>query len=868
MDDTLVMLLVQYSVGITVGFIIALISRRRCVKKIEELEKRCKEYDQYYAAKAQYDQQYAQQYPQQYAQPVYQAGTYQQAYQPQPQYVQPQYVQPQYAYAQPAPQVQPAPVKEPEPKAKPKISVIGIAFAVGVLLLIISATVFITASWHTTSAGAKCAVLCGVVSVVIGLSAVSKKLLKLENTSSALYSLGGLLIPIALLTGYLAFSFNKIFILLILCALSFAVTGAIGYFIYKSKLHLSVSYSGLLWVIVFICSEAIKGAEGVIFGLALACLVAAVIGLFFKNRVISIISEVLSYAAIAVFFAAYATGLPWQFIIMALSTAAFTLLFKKRKFVLSVMPSMVVIMAVTALYHIYDRVNVSEQMLSVIGMVSGIIFVAAYLAVCKLTKIESPFTNAYIVTGSFASAVMSGIMLNNSNEWLFFIPFLVTVAGVLILSRNKFEEYIYWPLAAIAAMIEIATLPEGSPKAIIVLALLVIAYAFALFSRKWVAGVSFAATSIFGMMSYASSALTFVGIGIALALYIATIIVQRFRALKDVPYHLLRVAVTAFFVYEFGSVLDDLFRFSPVLVIIPIVVSAAFIAASFFDPKDRFAGVVPTICLAASFIWLISDIDPDKYLPVVFIYFATIGLMLAFAVAGRFLYGSFCSKKHFDAFSICGLIFLVFGAYYGCDFFILLAVYSMTLIGRFGNREQSIPERLQTYWKPIISVVVASIAMELITLDMKVIPDNILFQLRLFWFILAVFIICFVIRLSHRKWIWFGAIVLVNQIELILAISSKSILPLSILFAMNVAICIFAFVAKRRAYMILGFASMIESSIGLSFVYWNNKFWWIYLLATGALMITLASVNEFRRRKAIESDDEGRKRKIFADWSW
>ena len=101
-----------------------------------------------------------------------------------------------------APKPAPVQIQKPEPKER-KLTAIGVSFAVGVLLLVISAAVFISATWHTLAPGIKCIVLMGVVATVYGLSAFSRKKLDLEKTGSGLFVLGNLLVPMAIIVGFM-----------------------------------------------------------------------------------------------------------------------------------------------------------------------------------------------------------------------------------------------------------------------------------------------------------------------------------------------------------------------------------------------------------------------------------------------------------------------------------------------------------------------------------------------------------------------------------------------------------------------------------------------------------------------------------------
>ncbi|MBO7424520.1 MAG: hypothetical protein J6U23_02480 [Clostridiales bacterium] len=865
-------LLFQYAIGITVGFIIAMVSRKNYQRQNEELKQQINNINQYSAPVNQVQmpmvQQPVQPMPQaQVQQPAPQVQPSQMVMQqsPNPSYVQAAAPAPQKAVApSPAPASRPAPSNEPQ---KTKISAVGIAFAVGVLLLIVSAAVFLTASWQTLAPITKCAVLGAVTLVVFGMSAVFKKVLKLEKTSSAFYSLGCLLVPVTLLAGYWSFDFSEVFILLILCALSLAVTGFIGYKIFNSKLHCAISYLGLIWVVVFICGQIIGDINGFIFGMALACLVAGIVGFFVKNKLISTISEVISYVAVLVFFLAFATQLPWQMLAMVASAVAFTLCFKKRKFILNIAPVLLVIMAITALFHFYSIIEIEDRYLAICGLIICLVFAVAYLVAMKLLKLSSPFTNAYLLAGTLTAAIFTAVMVDCLNE-LVIIPSLIACLGIIILSKINIEKMVYWPILAIITIIEVMVLPNAWPQGLIALGIFAAVYVYSLFSKNWIATISFTICAIFVYCANTAFYEGYFFLGVPVALYVATIVFEKKKPFGVLEYAIFRGSLSVILAVTSFDMIDSLYKHPDALIAVIIAASVLFLIVSIFDPKDKFAGAVPSLIIPVSFCWLYFNITEDYLIDKPFAYALYIAFILIFAAAGRLIYRSLFSRKHVDFLMIFTLAFVVMGYMARLNIFVLLSVFFICLIGGFGTEGQTIKEKIMTYIKPILSLVTLSVALAFINTDIDVIDKSVLYQLRLLAFAIAAFIICFVIKLKGRKWLWFTSIVIVLQIDLIIALVTKDLIPLSVVFAIAIAVSIYSFIGKRKAYLLLGVVSFIESVVGLSTVYWQNRFWWIYLLIAGVALIGMASANEYKRRKAIEAGEENKKIMLFENWSW
>lgn len=194
--------------------------------------------------------------------------------------------------AQPAPQA---------PKKKSKLSVVGLSFGAGVLLLVIAAAVFITATWNLLPPFIKVPTLFTVVAAVFGISLLCTKKFKLEKTGSALYILGSCLMPLAILGTATVFINYSGLVVLILCSISLMVTGFLGYKIFKSDFQIGVSIFGLSWMIIFISMQILGVGEGFFVGFAVVTAIFTGIHKFFPDiKSFSIASQIVAFASILV----------------------------------------------------------------------------------------------------------------------------------------------------------------------------------------------------------------------------------------------------------------------------------------------------------------------------------------------------------------------------------------------------------------------------------------------------------------------------------------------------------------------------------------------------------------------------------------
>ena len=118
------------------------------------------------------------------------------------------------------------------------------------------------------------------------------------------------------------------------------------------------------------------------------------------------------------------------------------------------------------------------------------------------------------------------------------------------------------------------------------------------------------------------------------------------------------------------------------------------------------------------------------------------------------------------------------------------------------------------------------------------------------------------------RWIWFSVVALCIQIEAFHAMGEQMLLPLTLISVCAVGIFIYSFIFKRRSWFILAIVTIGEFALLFAMVFWDSRLWWIYLLVLGAILIATASVNEYKRRKALESGMEDKKIRLFDDWTW
>ena len=142
--------------------------------------------------------------------------------------------------------------------------------------------------------------------------------------------------------------------------------------------------------------------------------------------------------------------------------------------------------------------------------------------------------------------------------------------------------------------------------------------------------------------------------------------------------------------------------------------------------------------------------------------------------------------------------------------------------------------------------------------------------------LLDVFIIRNVIKPgkdSTMRVIWIVTVSVCLAIEGLSAAATGEILDLLITGIVSVAIFIYAFIAKDKSWFLLSVIAIIAIAVYLSATFWASKAWLVYLLVVGVILISMAAINEYGKRKAELAGEQsagqgaGVKR-FFEEWKW
>lgn len=763
-----------------------------------------------------------------------------------------------------APASRPAPVKK---EKKSGTTAVGVSFSVGVLLMVIAAAVFISATWQTLAAGVKCLVLLAVIAAVYGLCFFCKKKLKLEKTSSVLYMLGTLITPLAIMVAFLAFSISETYIMLVCCALSLGALGYIGYRIFGSKLQVTVSYLGFCWSLIFICMESLGTLEGLGFGI---CAAAFVTGLIYflapKLRFFNIFAEVSAYVAVIGLFVCYAIPAENMWIALAgqlLYFVTLILLTRKRP----------VVRFFSALVPLFTLMSLSPEYK--IGRtefaIAAMAFTVVLFALYKILKHDNPASNAIISAGIYIAALLVSYNGNGGlkTDLLHYVTLILPVVSsifIIVTSRNKYERNVYWYFLFLVLLILKIDLIEGMVPVFIFLALALISIVICKYTVQihLATAASGAAVSslIIGITEVKDQDLmVLIYTIITLAFYAAVVFLKPLKSGKRSVAIAVRYCSLGLLCISDLLLLVAAFETETPYFFAILVADIIFTAILIFD-EDNFIGIVPAFTLFFALVREFDEIGLDSML-------SGILIMIPFVLAGRFLIcEKVISNKRIDWLTIFAGFACFVPITFAYKVTFLMTIYILTFIGRFGGEEEDLKGKLTHGLRTILSAALGMLAFSFVVVDGEY-SDTMDLEIRMLFMLAAALIIYLVIKPGKAaKWIWFSTVAACIELEAFHALEEGVLLPLTLVSVCAVGIFIYSFIAKKRSWFILSIVTIFEFGVMLAITFWDSKLWWIYLLALGAILIVTASVNENKRRKAIESGASDKKIMLFENWTW
>jgi len=231
-----------------------------------------------------------------------------------------------------------------------------------------------------------------------------------------------------------------------------------------------------------------------------------------------------------------------------------------------------------------------------------------------------------------------------------------------------------------------------------------------------------------------------------------------------------------------------------------------------------------------------------------------LAVFVVFGILGRLIHKKLFTKKYADWFSLLP-VFLVF-MYVNEEFAsITLALFVLNFIGRVKLKTRTIIGIASTF---------------LFTLIFALIKNNTGFDnWALVRISVVLSLVCVIINRylvkpfkdSSMRVIWFIAVTLAILTDDVVSVFNSSIPDLLIVGGASLLIFIISFIIKRKLWFVQSIVSIMLIGLYFSAVFGSSIVWLIYLLFAGVVLITIAAINESRKRK-------NEKLNITSEWKW
>ncbi|MCQ2516154.1 MAG: hypothetical protein MJ094_04745 [Saccharofermentans sp.] len=231
-----------------------------------------------------------------------------------------------------------------------------------------------------------------------------------------------------------------------------------------------------------------------------------------------------------------------------------------------------------------------------------------------------------------------------------------------------------------------------------------------------------------------------------------------------------------------------------------------------------------------------------------------LALFVALSVIGHVFHKKYFAKGIFDWFSLIPVL-LMFT--FNNDEFsaLVLALFVLNFIGRTKTKTRTLIG--------ISSIFMFSCVYTAISRHMDL-SNSVEVRLFILMMLSCVLLNRYVIKPFSDKAmriIWFIAVSLALVIEGFAALFTGYITDLLITGITSVGIFITSFIIKRKLWFTQSLVAIILIGLYFSITFGSSIVWLIYLLLTGVILITIAAVNEGKKRKTEKNN-------LTSEWKW
>ncbi len=735
---------------------------------------------------------------------------------------------------------------------KKKMTASSILLLIGTAFIVFASIAFVAANWNHMEPAGKVFTLLGASVAAFAISAVLKAAVKLTRTSIAFYSMGMLITAVAFVTAGYYELFGSWFSVdgggeLLLCgtaALIVAAASFVGYTFYQNTAMHYIGFSFAAFAVIMICGQF--SDEYAVFSVVIITvqLVMTAVTEFLDPgsdkswgkplktvaRAAACVYGVLALGYTFIFFDKVNVYV-YVILAVALVQLFFYGIFKKS-----------LSLRITAdIFAFYAAMIVSVHVeMSYNTTAAKIAFAAMTLLVYAANRFVPEFGTAERITAIAAASLGAIVSLTVS------APLLLQIAAPLLVS---------------AAIAELAFDKN-----------IVIQYIAGIFSPFMPYLVAITISDTINIDTYYKeyntvTALTCCGYAlVCMAAAAAALFMRRICFSFHAKHPLKTQALIYSNLTAAGLALLSISDTTEISVVILVLCAVQFALSCL--PSTNFTALASTAAALVTVTEIIDGLVPEKYINLENVIYAA--LMAAVLVASRFVFPDSIVRtgenKRITAdvflatawMPLCGMRDT--GEYYGFLLMLSLAIYLAAFVKRNTSREK----------KPYILTGSALLAVfALLRRPFLVFDsDTVTSKINLFIFVLLG-IACKVIWRERKlvsKIVSTTIFVSCFASLIIDGIVHDGVFNRIFVLGVTALVLVLSFIVKRKIWFIASSVSLVVLTGFFMHEYIASAGWWVYLLAVGIVLVTVAAVNEACRKKG-ENVISTVERKL-SDWTW
>lgn len=789
---------------------------------------------------------------------------------------------PQYTYNQP--------VSQP----KKKIPVMNVVFLIGVIFIVVAGLIFATTTWNVLPGFAKAAIIAFLIVFFFGVSFFSRKILSLKQTGLTFYSLGCLFIPLAflgvgyfeLLGHYFSVQGDGRYLLSLFASICLTAACGFGVKIYQAKLFIWTTYFAGTGIIVSGIWQILRADDTRVLALAVYCLVVMLLTKIIKKMENIFLAMFLHYARVLLLLTGICIFLNGeQTLIYAASMAVYS---------------------VTLIAFSYEkRENVFTKIATFFVPWSTLFTYMSFVHAIDPDAKSNVFIIYYLFITLFTILVML-ISGTESRLRRFVFPFSIMVwtLGVLMGCYEYFamqEVYVQvytWLLtlyAVTALHLKLVELRESAVEVEVadqskdltdeanstvetrknIWEIQNRLYKHHCFlSQVWMHVLAVMATlSLYVTISQLFTDWTVaeclsVPMGAAAAILMIYLIPSVYHKINIMKCESERVLFILVYALSLVTVLCWSYEYRPGYWTGIIALIAAVICQwGVRQRRNTITGILSMIVfwiVTYRLIGLTGLHDDIQQVILAVAYICTL-------VIGRLLYHNVLKTEKSESGSVClfdwisiSAVCVPTGLFFEDEIWRFVSVFLLILyVLNFVKRIHGNSHR------PIYSIAGMLLCVAWWIQPFFQVPLELQSEYRMLPLIL--------LSLCLYKWIWRGyekvftwihyvTIVICMYWQGVDAIRSKLLSDVLILGIAALVILVMSFWIKSKRWFLLACITLAALLFYMTRTFWQSLAWWIYLLTVGVILITLASVNEYYKKKG-EQYESGFKR-LMQEWEW